>query len=246
MQTETSAIETAAPMLPQVFPEERVREARELDAAICGDLDWLNEKKDEAQHRIARIGGALQRMAENGLYEVLGFPSIHRYMRDRVSQREHLNPTQLYAYKEVAEQLASHATPAEIEAMGITNASILAKAKRATGRAPSAEVIAAAQEQKTDEFKQTVAVEFELRPEEPRPKGKWYDFGGFFAEPDERKLIERAIECAKRVDPVIPVSDSEAAQRKEVFLRFCMEFLSTHEETVTLQAAGRINKGDVV
>ncbi len=238
-----TAIEVAG---PEPMTPAAQTEAEQLDREICADIVWLSGAKEQADHRIARIGGLLWRMSQGELYRALGFPSIHRYMRDRVSRFENLCVSQLYACKEVAEQLTGHVSPAEIEAMGITKAHELAKAKRATGRAPSAELVSKAATEKTEQFKESVAEEFALRADEPRPKGKWYDFGGFFADADDRAVIERALRCACLVDPPIQPTESDVAQRREIFLRFCMEFLATHEESLTPQMPGRVNKGDVI
>ena len=224
--------ETAITVQVEAVPAPGER-AQELDGKIRATLSWMDATKEEAKHRIAALGTWLLEVSEKELYRELGHASFHRYVHEVVQPFTNLGVTQLYACRSVVEQLASHASPEQIERIGISKAYELAQAVRRTGRAPGEQLLLAAETLPVAEFKAAVAERFELREGEEKPAHqKWISVGGFYATAEEAQEFERALDCARRTDPVVPQAWPEWRQNKECLMRMAMEYLATYSANV--------------
>lgn len=228
------AITVQAEAAIEIAPSAR---AQELDGKVRGTLAWMDATKEEAKHRIAALGTWLREISEKQLYRELGYPSVHRYMLGVVTPFANVKPTQLYACMSVAEHLLSHASPEQIERIGISNAYVLANAIRLTGRVPGEQLLLQAEALRGDEFRAAVAERFELREGEEKPPNQaWFDPGGFYVEHKELQEILYVIELVKRIDPVVKNTLPDHVQRKEVFLRMVHEIRATYESAEAREA----------
>jgi hypothetical protein len=63
----------------------------------------------------------------------------------------------------------------------------------------------------------------------PEDDGDWMDLGfEFYVTPEERATIEDAIRAAEHCDPVTKKTVAESVQKKDVVLKWAMEFLGAH------------------
>jgi hypothetical protein len=66
----------------------------------------------------------------------------------------------------------------------------------------------------------------------PEDDGDWFDLGAeFYVNPEERATIEDAVRVAILCDPATKKTISISMQRKDVVLKWCMEFLATYGGT---------------
>ncbi len=241
--SETAIIEREESRLGETLTAEA---ATDLDARIVAEMEWLNTARGQVDNHIATLGTLLLRFSSGEGYRLVtdgdgrAFHSFPSYLKARVEPFANLKTTQLYAYRGVAEHLAPYVSASQIEAMGITNASVLSRAVRDTQRVPPTELVEQGSLLPCAEFEQRVAEHFRITDNE-LPAGKWRTLPGFFASHDEWAEISRAFDLARRTDPPVSMEGSEGSQFKEVMLRLAREFIGTHEdgEGVVLGRTGR-------
>ena len=152
------------------------------------------------------------------------FESWGSYMR-HVTETFKLGQRQLYHKIAVVKELRGVVPLEDLTEMGISKASVLADTHKI---APvTDEMIETAKSDATaKELKQRIAETLHL----PEDEGmEWIDLGyAFFVSAEEKQEIRDAEEAARMQDPVVSNTIKESTQRKEVFLRFCREFLATY------------------
>ena len=159
-------------------------------------------------------------------YWMDGHESWALYLQN-ISEVYHLGRTQLYHQIAVVDMLQGVVSESDLNKMGITKAGVLAAiAKKNT---LPAEILSAALTEGTTakDLKALEAQTFRNADE----VGEWFDLGAaFICTKEERAEIEDAILAAVNLDPVIQNTMKASAQRKEIVLRWCREFLTTYAE----------------
>jgi hypothetical protein len=109
--------------------------------------------------------------------------------------------------------------------MGVSKTQPLAQYVKLSGKKPSAKILEAALDPKVgvEEFRAALA---EAQHAKPEGASKWFDLGGFFCLPEERKEIERAFEYAKQMDE-IPADLPDVFVRKRIIQALAREAISS-------------------
>ena len=228
-----------SPETGQLAPETTalVTRAEEVDGEVTNILSWIDESLDTAGHKRARLGLLLLEVSQSELFRPLGFASFNGWLKDRVEKFPNLKRSQLYVHMGVAKYLLPHIDPGKLERMGISKAKEISDMIRLTGKYPDADIIEAAENRFTtiEQLRAMLHERYAL-PAEEKPEGEYYDFGGFYAEPEEIEELNRALDVAARTDPAIGKGVPDPMRKKECLIRFAREYLATYEATVN---AGR-------
>lgn len=222
MSTELSAIE---PEYVDVFDEPDPVEADTVKSDIEALLASIKNHELRLATSHARLGRQLLRVQHDKLWVPWGFPSFGSYI-DSIRQRIDRGRASIYACIGVAERLLPSVCESDLDSMGISRAQELARFVKQSGRkvTPHLLELALDNSRTIEELHSAVLEELHERCD---PKGNWYDFGGFYILPDEKKEIEQAIGLAKNVLGIAnDVPEHQA--RKLILLAFAQEFLSSN------------------
>lgn len=224
-----------------IYEAEIVNELVLAAGEIKGEATWAKQAVDSLLIQIhssesilrrdfAQLGTLLLRIRTKKYWQEWGFQSFGAYI-DSIETKISKGRTQLYGYISVADKLLPFISGEDLSNIGIAKATLLAQHVGKTGKAPSDSAISLAQNPliTADELKATL---FSSENPESGQLGKYWDWGGSYVTVDERLEIERAFDCAKKVDPIIPNNWPEHIQRKEIMLRLSREFLATYEALV--------------
>ncbi|MCU1301756.1 MAG: hypothetical protein JWQ87_2040 [Candidatus Sulfotelmatobacter sp.] len=210
--------------------------ARVTSKEIDVTLSEIARNEHDLAHNWVRLGELLLRVRSKQFWllwaddEGQKFKSFSAYIQS-LHGRVHKGRTQLYHAVGVAEKLLPFVSAEQLQAMGISKATVLKEAVAQTGRRPSEAMIAKAVDPEVgiEELEATV---FEEQHVKPAKKMRYWKLGGFYVTPDEKKEIEHAFDIARRTDPVIPKSQPDWAQLKECVQRMAREYLATYEQIV--------------
>lgn len=205
------------------------RSVRKVDALInaikTGEASLVKD--------YARLGSVLLHIRQKKLWLLLddgAYKSFPTYI-DTIKTKIEKGRTQLYAAISTAERLLPFIDEAQLAEMGISKATTLASYVKQTGVAPSVELVAKATDSGVgvEDFRMICYAAQNAAPPEP---GQWMDMGGCYFTAGEREEWMRACKVAMITDPPIAVDLRDHMKKKEIFLRFAREYLSTHEATV--------------
>lgn len=199
-----------------------------LQDQINGLLDSISSNELNLSKSYARLGRRLLEVQKGMYWHDWGFESFNRYVSS-VGEKIGRGKSQVYAYVSVVERLLPYVSDTDLEAMGISRATELARFVKQSGRAITPSLLAAALDPdvKLDRLHTDVLEELHERGE---IQGTWREYGGSYFLADEWKEVQAAIETAKRVDEDI-VSQPDHIQRKMVLLSWCREFVSTYSSS---------------
>lgn len=210
----------------ETVTEEERKAAQEASLEIESLLDSIHAQSTGLESNYARLGSLLLRIRNERYWLQWGHHSFGAYLKS-IRGRLGTGRTQLYQVISVAETLLPLVGEADLAEIGKSKAIELRRIVTATGKRPSDELIA--QAKNPDTTLETIrALAFGEMHGEPPPNGTYYTLGGIYVSPEERDEIKRAIDVAKRTDPVVPNDLPEWAQTKEVLLRFAREYYSTY------------------
>lgn len=203
--------------------ENAKRLAELIDSEISGAVD--GERK--LDQRWAHVGVLLSQFEKSEGFKLIGFESFPRYLLS-LKEKYGRSNGQLWAYKEVAAHLGPTVGEAALDTMGVSKAFEIARAVKKADKPVTPELVAAALDPKTTvkEVRALAHKIFELQTEEA-PKGTWMDLGGFYAAPEERKLLMETYDMGA-VLLELPKNTPEWAKRKAVHLAMAQEFHGTH------------------
>lgn len=193
---------------------------------IYGQLANATANEFVLEQSWMKLGQLLLRCKDTEEWRKDSYDSFPQFM-DALRIRFQRGRTQLWAYVSVAEILLPTIPADKLEAMGISKALELKRAMVQNGNKPiPAEMVEKALEPKITgkEVRAMMAEAFNLAPDE---KGTWFDAGGFYVTPDERKELYVIIQAAKRLLG-IKNSVPEHIQRKEIILNWAREWGGTH------------------
>jgi hypothetical protein len=208
------------------FTADEQRAASRLNEEISGLLSSISGLEKSLMQNWARLSGHLFQVRERKFWILYGYESFGKYIVD-IGDKVGKGRSQLYQGIRVVEQLPE-VSAEELTEIGISKSTELCK-MRAAGKSVPRELIDRAKNPSTtiSDVREDV---FNALNTNPDARGKYWDLSGFFCTPEEKGLLEHAIELAKRTDPAVAHDIPEWAQRKEVFIRFAMEYISTYED----------------
>lgn len=183
---------------------------------------WKIDADSESGY--AHLGWLLLQIASLQLWR-LHFTTFRDYLKS-VALIVRRTPEQLQRYFLTVRDLSEDFSAGELESMGITKAMRLRQAKDYALVLPS-EVITAALDPKitSKELKKIISTNLKT----PEEEGGWFDLSAeFYATAEERATIEDAIKAAEHCEPLTKKTISMSGQRKDIVLKWCMEFLASY------------------
>lgn len=144
-----------------------------------------------------------------------------------ITEKFNMGRAQLYHKVAVVRELQGVVESKDLSDMGISKASVLADAHRLNQELPESAIEAAKNSKVTvKELKRSLAQVLHSSEYEDM---EWYDAGyAFYVTDEEKAEIKDAESAARGIDPPISNTLKDFMQKKEIFLRFCREFLSTY------------------
>ena len=174
----------------------------------------------------AHLGYLLLEVSEMQYWRVQ-FDTFRAYLQD-VATESGRSPARIMQYFLAVRDLSDVFSNIQLEAMGITKALELRKAKDYAIVLPPDVVKAALDPAVTVRELKVLIRKTILRLPEEEPVD-WMDLDfSFSVTPEERATIEDAIRAAEHCDPVTKKTIAESAQKKDVVLKWAMEFLGGH------------------
>jgi hypothetical protein len=172
----------------------------------------------------AHIGLMLLEVAEMQYWRVR-HDSFREYLKV-VAAKAKRSPGQLQQYFLTVRDLMDTFTPAEMETIGITKATKLRQAKDYALVLPQTLKTAALDPKiSSKELKKLISETLKM----PEDDGDYLDCEmEFMVTPEQRATIEQAIEVAKHTEPLTKSTISQSVQKKDVVLKWAMEFLGAH------------------
>jgi hypothetical protein len=156
-----------------------------------------------------------------------------------LTEKYKIGRAQLYSYLSSARELEGAVTEAELSQMGISKALVLRDAVK-NGDALPVNALPAALDAKVT-VKDLRKILFESGNLMADEEGTWYDTEmEFYVTGEERAEILRGFDIARKVDPPVSETLTEHAQRKEIMLRLCREFIGTYEREVYGQSVPKV------
>lgn len=226
-------------ILDRPFTKAEKQDALKTSKEVNDLLSTIEKQETSLAMNFAKLGNLLLKIRSKkywllwegpqdilgmGTIEVAPFQSFGAYiasLKDRVDKGR----TQLYQLISVAEKLLPTVGEQNLIDMGITKALELKRFVTNTGRNPTKELVAKA-------IDPDISVD-ELRAEifqKTNPKGvyqgTYYDLGGCYLTSEEKGVVLKAFDLARKVDPIIKQDIPVHIQKKEILLRMCEEAIS--------------------
>lgn len=183
----------------------------------------LNEVALEASWM--RLGAMLATFEHDETWRELGYTSFPTFM-DELRVKYNRGRSALWGYMTAAKSLLPYYTPQQLEGLGISKAREIRWAVDKTKAAlPQAIMDAAVLPGTTTRELRALIGQTLCLPDDREP-GTWFDFGGTYFTPEEKKEFKDAVRVAiaqLKVKPGTP----EHIQRKEIFLAWAREYFGT-------------------
>ena len=197
-------------------------------------VEVLAEKLGAAEGMLERgyaeFAEALMVVQDNKFW-LPAFPSWGKYLAS-VTERHKMGQRQVYHKVAVVKELRGSVSIADMTEMGISKASVLADIHRLNGSLPENAVEQAKLAATTKDLKKALAEALHLPEEEI---GGWMDMEfAFMATDEERATLLEADRLARMIDPPISTTLKDFQQRKEVAMRWAMEFIASNPEPEVL------------
>lgn len=209
--------------------------AEKLREDLYQQMEALAASEFSLARRYVCFGKALLQFKQQECWRALGYVTFNAFITELVTKWGRKR-TQIYAYLSVVEVLLPTIPAAQLEEMGISKAMELKYAlekqqKTKSGAVIPEEIIAAALRKQTTGKELRAMIGEAFCQKDDREPGTWYDWGGSYLTPNEKKLFTDAA----RVTIVllgIQKSTPEHIQRKAIFLAWAEEFYGTHAASV--------------
>lgn len=204
----------------------------DLREEIDSLLDQINSHELRLDGKRMRLGFLLREAEVSGKWKDWGFERLSLYIA-YVGNKINRQKSQVYAILSVATDLHDHISEEALEEIGITKAQELRRfvkeGRRLDVVIPDSDLTLAqyAALPKVTAAQLRVQVNRILHCEEA-PRGPWYDFGGCYLTPDERKTWERAEELALKFTDV-KLESSEHELRRAARLAIAQEVIGSWE-----------------
>jgi hypothetical protein len=211
-------------LTPVQFSSEDKQRAEELRKEISTTILQLRSSYDVFLRGFVHLGALVYELRSKRYWYLMGYQSFGSYMVDLEDALKR-KKTQIYNAISVAEHLLPHVPIAQVEDMGITNATALARMVRETHKAPTAEIVAAGKTMDLPEYR--AALEESFRVFDSHPKGRWRELGGFWCEDEEWKTIQDAFNIIAQAEEF--KKETSGWQRlKMTILRMAQEIIGTY------------------
>lgn len=178
-----------------------------------------------------QLGNQLLTVRSNKYWVPLGFTNFGKYI-ESVKDRIQIGRTQLYLYISTVEKLLPSVNESQLNQMGISKAVELQRVVSQTGAQPTQELIDFALDPSHTRENVKGEVYKHLNIQTPTATGIYFEIGCYVTQ-EEREEIQRGLDVATKIDPVIPTDWPENNRNKEILLRLIREFLGTYESEVT-------------
>jgi hypothetical protein len=179
---------------------------------------------DQCERGYAHLGWLLLEVAEMQFWR-LHYQTFREYLKE-VAMTSRRSPEQLHRYFLTVRDLSDTFSAAQLEAMGISKAMRLRAAKDYALVLP-AEVVNVALDPKSTvkDLKKAISVALKM----PDEDGDYMDLEfEFMVSPEERVFFEAVMDAAMRTDPVTKSNISKSAQRKDIAMKWAMEYWGTY------------------
>lgn len=188
----------------------------------------LSAAEANLEQGYATLGWLLTEVSENKLWQGK-FESFGSYMID-LGSRFNRGRTSLYGYMSTVRDLKDYVSSKQLTEMGVSKAGELRRAVKATGTAPTPEILEKAV-QPSVSVKDVRKLLYDTKQVGESEPGEWLDLDmSGFVTPDQKLLILSAFKAADRTDPVIQPTMKSSARNIERLTRFAMEYLNAHAE----------------
>jgi hypothetical protein len=184
----------------------------------------LSKLDADCERGYAHLGWLLLQVASLQVWR-LHFSTFKDYLKNVATIAKKTVP-QLHRYFLTVRDLSDTFSADEMERIGITKAMQLRTAKDYALVLPNAVIEAALDTAvSSTALKKVIATTLKM----PEADGDWFDLDAeFYVTAEERALIEDAIRAAEHCEPVTKKTISMSGQRKDIVLKWCMEFLATY------------------
>lgn len=185
----------------------------------------LAKVEDGLEKGYANLGWLLLEVSQMQYWRVY-HPSFRDYLKE-LAIKSRTTPEQLQRYFLTVRDLSDTFTIEQLEAIGITKAMNLRKAKDYAIVLPQAVIDAALDHKITSkDLKKVISVALKMPDEED---GDWLDLEfEFMVTPEQRAFAEQVINVAMHTEPVTKSTVSKSAQMWDVFEKLGQEFLAGH------------------
>jgi hypothetical protein len=212
----------------EIFGFEEKSQAYSLKEEVDSLLDEIHGHEKKLGSSYVKLGRLLGEVDRQRAWIPWGYTSLAGYItaiKDRIGRER----SQIFEMISVAQRLLPQVSEADLEAMGISRASLLKKFVVQSQRRVTPELLAAALDCTVTvaNLKQLCYSEMNQKQD---PLGTWYDLSGFYVSPDEKLEMKRGFELARRVDPPTDPNLPEHYQRKDCVLKWVREFIGTYED----------------
>lgn len=202
------------------FGFEERNQASALKEEVDQLLDEIHGHEKKLGSSYIKLGRLLGEVDRQRAWMPWGYTSLAGYITS-IEERIGRKRSQIFEMVACAEKLLPQIAESDLEAMGISRASLLKKFTVQSQRRVTPELLAAALDGsiKLDEFQEIV---YNNLNQEQEPKGTWRSIG-FFAEPFEWEEIKQA-------KALVPVNGNLSDQKiwKETLLAWAREFYGTY------------------
>lgn len=194
-------------------------------------LRSVNQKASElaaaentCERGYAHLGWLLLEVAQMQYWRVQ-HETFKEYLKS-VSTISKKTPGQLQRYFLTVRDLSDTFELNQLEDMGITKAMRLRAAKDYAIVLPATVIQAALDVNISDrELKKVISINLKI----PEEDGDWFDCEmEFMVNAEQRATITQAIDVAMHTEPLTKSTISKSAQRLDIMMKFCMEFLGSH------------------
>jgi len=184
----------------------------------------MAEVDNQGERGYAHLGWLLLEVAEMQYWRVR-YATFREYLRS-IAAVSKKTPEVLQRYFLTVRDLSDTFTASQLEEMGISKAMKLRQAKDYAIVLPKIIVDAALDSKITvKDLHKLISTTLRM----PEEEGDWMDLGAeFYVTPEERATIEDAMKAAEHCDPITKKTISASMQRKDIVLKWCMEFLGAH------------------
>lgn len=200
------------------------KEPEEVLKAVEAKAKDMAFAERQCERGFAHLGFMLLEIAQMQYWK-LRYDSFRDYLKE-VAEISRKTTEQLQRYLLTVRDLSDSFNLNELETMGITKAMKLRAVKDYAIVLPSSIIKAALDPSVTAAMlKKEISTTLKV----PDDDGDWMDLEcEFMVTPEDRALLEQAIDAAMHTEPITKQTISKSAQMLDVMKKFAMEFLSAH------------------
>lgn len=203
-------------------------EAKETLEEIGYTVEAIRRDEITLSTNYVKLGELLLKVQSKRYWIDWGYDTFSTYL-ETIQSRINKGRSQVRNYIGTVDQLLPFVPKEKLEEIGISKASELARFVRDTGKAPTENLINLAEKSDVSELRAAV---YQETHGEPPARTTYFDLGGMYVTPEERKELIQTFEMACQIDPVVQFDWASPVCRKEVFTRMVQECRGTWEFTL--------------